>query len=108
MNEMNQSKKRDNSLNVTNDFSLSVTCRRCSVAEQCRSVSHQVTAKGEWTKDLNVFAIACYFLNDPVGDRGRPIRGYRQRIHEILKETSPFELSEQNLCDRARAIILEK
>ena len=108
MNEMNQSKKRDNNLNVTKAFNLSVTCRRCPVADQCKSVSQQVTAKGEWTKDLNVSLTACYFLSDPIDERGRPIRGYRQRIHEILKEASLFEISEQNLCDQARGIILEK
>ena len=35
-----------------------------------------------------------YFLSNPVDDRGRPIKGFRQRMHHIRRERSLFELSE--------------
>ena len=105
---MNQSKKRDNNLNVTQAFRLGVTSTRHPAAEQCRPVSYQVTATGEWTKDLNVAVMEWYFLSNAVDDRGRPKRSCRQRMDDIWKEISLFELSEQNHSDQARTIILEK
>ena len=35
-----------------------------------------------------------YFLSKPVDDRGRRIKGFRQRMHNIWKERSLFEFSE--------------
>ena len=77
---------------------------RCPVVQQRRPGRHPITAKRKWNKELNVAVMECYFLSDPVDINGRPIRGYRQRMHQIWQERGMFTISEQNLCDQARAI----
>jgi len=46
----------------------------------------------------------CYFLSNPLDKNGRPVRGYRQRMHRLWKDSGMFDIREQNLCDQARAI----
>lgn len=46
----------------------------------------------------------CYILSNSVDDRGRSIRGQKQRINHILNERNLFELNEQNFCDQVSAI----
>ena len=46
----------------------------------------------------------CYFRSNPVNENGRPVRGYRQRLHREWKERGLFEATEQRICDQARAI----
>ena len=77
---------------------------RCSVAQQRRPGRYPTTAKKKWTKELNTAVMECYFLSDPVNEDGKPIRGYRQRMHRVWKDRGLLDVSEQNLCDQARAI----
>ena len=77
---------------------------RCPVAQQHRPGRHPTTAKRKWNKELNVAVMECYFLSNPINENGRPVRGYRQRMHRIWRERGLFQISEQNLCDQARCI----
>ena len=55
-----------------------------------------------WTKTLNATVMECYFLSRPVDKDGKPVRGYRRRMHNIWKERYGTEMTEQRLCDQAR------
>ena len=46
----------------------------------------------------------CYYLSKPVDESGRPVRGYRQRVHTVWKERGLPKITEQRLCDQARVI----
>ena len=46
----------------------------------------------------------CYFLSKPTDENGKPIRGNRRRMHNIWKERELPTVTEQRLCDQARAI----
>ena len=46
----------------------------------------------------------CYFLSKPVDENGVPVRGYRKRMHRQWQERGMFQLTEQRLCDQARAM----
>jgi len=68
---------------------------------------HQsATARLNWTKEINRFVMECFYLSRPFDDDddGKPIRGYRQRMHRFWKENCPFDITEQRLSDQARAI----
>ena len=45
-----------------------------------------------------------FFRNKSFDDDSKPIRGYRQRMMQEWKEHGVFEITEQRLCDQARAI----
>ena len=57
-----------------------------------------------WTKTLNTAVMECYFLSRPLDEEGKPVRGYRRRMHNIWKERYRTEITEQLLCDQARMI----
>ena len=38
------------------------------------------------TKTLNTAVMECYFLSRPVVEEGKPVRGYRRRMHNIWKQ----------------------
>ena len=46
----------------------------------------------------------CYFLSRPLEEEGKPVRGYRRRMHNIWKEQYRTEITEQRLCDQAMMI----
>ena len=56
------------------------------------------------TKTLNTAVLECYFLSRSVDEEGKPVRGYRRRMHNIWKERYGTEITEQCLCDQARII----
>ena len=43
-------------------------------------------------------------MNNPVDEKDRPIRGYRQRMHQHWCDKGMFVVKEQKLCDRTRAV----
>ena len=45
----------------------------------------------------------CNFLIWPVDEEGKPIRGYRRRMHNVWKERYGTKITER-LCDQARMI----
>ncbi|XP_011410066.1 PREDICTED: uncharacterized protein LOC105316682 [Amphimedon queenslandica] len=58
-----------------------------------------------WTKAMNVAAMECYDLSNPVDNNGRSVRGYRKRMYESWKvRGGDLGISEQRLCDQVRAI----
>ena len=46
----------------------------------------------------------CYFLSSLVDEEGKPVRGYRRIMYNILKKQYDTEITEQGLCDQARMI----
>ena len=46
----------------------------------------------------------CYFLSRLVEEEGKPVRGYRRRMHNIWNEQCCTEITEQCLRDHARMI----
>ena len=57
-----------------------------------------------WKKTLNTAVMECNFLSRPVDEEGKPIRGYRRRMHNVWKERYGTKITEQCLCDQARMI----
>ena len=57
-----------------------------------------------WTKALNTPVMEGFFLSRPVDEEGKPVRGYRRKMHNICKERYGTEITEQHLCDQARMI----
>ena len=53
---------------------------------------------------MNVAVMECYFLSRPFDEDGRPVRGYRKRMHNIWKERQGLKVTEQRLCDHAMMI----
>ena len=74
------------------------------MGEQCRPGRHQKTARTEWSKEMNVAVMECYFLSRPFDKEGKPIRGFRKRMHNIWKERQGLKVTEQGLCDQVRVI----
>ena len=46
----------------------------------------------------------CFFRGKPFDDDGKSTRGYRKRMMQEWKELGVFEITEQRLCDQARAV----
>ena len=59
---------------------------RCPTGWQGGPGRHPATASLKWNRDMNIAVMECYHLSKPVDGSGRPIRGYRQRIHAVWKE----------------------
>ena len=53
--------------------------------------------------DIEQAPMECYFLSRPVDEEGKPVREYR-RMHNIQKEQSGTEITEQHLCDQVKMI----
>ena len=69
---------------------------RCPVGSQRRRSRHQKTARTEWFKEMNVAVMECYFLSRPFDEEGKPIRGYRKRMHNLWKERQGLKVTEQS------------
>ena len=77
---------------------------RCPTVRQGGPGRYQASAKMKWSKELNVAVMECYFLSKPTDANGRPVRGYRRRMHNFWKERGLPTITEQRLCDQARVI----
>ena len=104
MGTVEENNTQDNSFNDTGGNAEGVSLGRCPVGEQGRPGRHYVSAKVRWTKKMNIDVMECYYRSNPVDENGKPIRGYRRRMFNIWKERGIIELTEQRLCDKARAI----
>ena len=49
-------------------------------------INHNNKERQTLTKTLNTAVMECYFLSRPVDEEGKPVRGYRRRMHNIWKE----------------------
>ena len=67
--------------------------------EQLWPGRNHTTVRMKWTKVINVAAMECYFLSNPVDENDKPVRGYGQRMHMIWNEREMLKCSEQCLCD---------
>ena len=58
------------------------------VNRQMKKISILTTTirKETWTKTLNTAVMECYFLSRPVDEEGKPVKGYRRRMHSIWKD----------------------
>ena len=104
MSVMFTSNNENNGVSGTGTLCEGPSPGRCSPEQQRGPGRHQATAKRKWPRELNRVVMECYFLSNPVDENGKPIRGYRQRMHRAWKEKGMFEIKEQNLCDQARMI----
>ena len=77
---------------------------RCPTVGQGGPGRHPATVRMKWSRDINIAVMECYYLSKPVDESGRPVRGYRQRMHAVWKERGLPKITEQRLCDQARAI----
>ena len=50
---------------------------RLPVGGQHRADRYPTTARKEWTKNVNMIFMECYYRSRPVSETGVPIRGYR-------------------------------
>ena len=88
------------------DWSLIVQQNKssCNCAAEKMSSSRSLQ-RTRWSKDMNVVAMECYYLSNPVDNSGRSVRGYRKRMYESWKSRGgDLGISEQRLCDQVRAI----
>ena len=67
-------------------------------------INYNKKERQTWTKTLNTAVMECYFLSRPVDKEGKPVRGYRRRMHNIWKDQYHTEITEQRLCDQTRMI----
>ena len=77
---------------------------RCSPVRQRGPGRHPVTVRTKWSKEVNKVVMECFFRSKPFDSNGKPIRGYRQRMMREWRERGDFDVTEQRLCDQARAI----
>ena len=94
----------NNGVNETGPYRAGLSPGRFPVGEQHRADRHPATARKEWTKQVNMIVMECYYRSRPVSETGVPIRGYRKRMHSQLKIRGMFECTEQRIGDQARAI----
>ena len=77
---------------------------RCPTVGQGGPGRHQATARMDWSRDINIVVMECYYMSKPVDESGRPVRECRQRMHAVWKERGLPKITEQRLCDQARVI----
>ena len=77
---------------------------RCSLVQQQGPVCHPTTVRTKWSKNVNKIVMECFFRSKPFDDDSKSIRGYRQQMMQEWKGHGVFEITEQRLCDQARAI----
>ena len=104
MSVMNQSNDLDNNVNETGTNCEGLSLGRCPTEEQRGPGRYPTTARTGWSKSMNVAVMECYFLSKPVDEEGKPVRGYRRRMHNIWNERQTLKVTEQRLCDQARII----
>ncbi|XP_068684755.1 uncharacterized protein [Montipora foliosa] len=101
---MSNDKLSDNGVNETGTTSEGVSPGRYSSAQERGTGRYQATARMQWTKQVNIVVMECYYRNRPVDENGIPIRGYRRRMFREWRERGMFESTEQRISDQARAI----
>ena len=102
--EMLNQNSGDNSVNRTGPLRQASSPGRCFLVRQRGPGRHPATVRTKWSKTVNMIVMECFFRSRPFDDEGKPIREYRQRMMQEWKKHGVFEISEQRLCDQARAI----
>ena len=104
MSEMSASNYEGNGVNEIGTLCEDLSPGRCPTVRHGGPGRYQASAKMKWSKELNVAVMECYFLSKPTDANGRPVRGYRRRMHSFWKERGLPTITEQRLCDQARVI----
>ena len=104
MSEMSNQNSENNDVNRAGPVGEVFSPHRCSLVRQRGSGRHPTTVRSSWSKNVNKIVMECFFRIKHFHDDGKPIRGYRQRMMQEWKEHGVFEITEQRLCDQARAI----
>ena len=104
MSEMSNQNSENNGVNRAGPVGEGSSPGRCSLVRQQGPGRHPTTVRTKWSKNVNKIVMECFFRSKPFDDDGKPIRGYRQRMMQEWKEHGVFEITEQRLCDQARAI----
>ena len=98
---MYENTERNSNVNGTGTLCTGVSSGRCPVDEQRRPHRHHATARMRRNREVKVAVMECYVLNKPMDEDGKPLRGYRKRMHAIWKERHQMVVTEQRLCDQA-------
>ena len=104
MSEMSSDITINNGVNGAGTLREGPSPSRCLVGEQRRPSRHQKTARTGWSKEMNIAIMECYFLSRLFDEEGKPIRGFKKRMHNIWKERQGLKVTEQRLCNQARMI----
>ena len=104
MSEMSNQNSKNNSVNRAGPVGEGNSPSRCSVLRQQGAGRHPTTVRTKWSKNVKKIVMECFFRSKSFDDDSKPIRGYRQRMMQEWKEHGVFEITEQRLCDQARAI----
>eukprot|EP00794_Sanderia_malayensis_P014690 gene14690-biopygen11789 len=104
MSEIENESLEINDVNGTGTSGDGPSSGRCPAAQQRRPGRHHLTARKGWGRELSIAVMECCYLSKPINDEGKPIRGYRKRMHAISGERQQLEVTEQRLCDQARMI----
>ena len=94
-------------MNGAGSVSEGLSSGRCSVEQQYRpgrNHPNAVITRMKWIEEVNVAIMEYVYLSKSFTEKGKPIRGYRQRMHRIWKETKLFSVSEKRLGDKGRMI----
>jgi len=94
----------ENGVNRTGPLRAGSSPGRCSLVRQRGPGRHPATVRTKWSKTVNMIVMECFFRSKPFDDEGKQIRGYRQRMMQEWKKHGIVEITEQRLCDQARAI----
>ena len=104
MSEMSNNNFKDNGVNGTGTDSEGASPGRCPSVRQRGPGRHPATVRTKWSKEINKLVMECFYRSKPFDIDGKPIRGYRQRMMHEWRERGRFDITEQRLCDQARAI----
>ena len=100
--EISNQNSENNGVNRARPIGEGTSPSRRSLVRQWGPSRHPTTVRTKWSKNVNKIVINCFFRSKPFDDDGKLIRGYRQQMMQEWKEF--FEITEQRLCEQARAI----
>ena len=104
MSEMSNQNNQNNGVNGAGTLCEGPSPGRCSPVRQRGPGRHPTAVRTKWSKEVNKVVMECFFRSKPFDNNGKPIRGYRQQMISEWRERGEFEVTEQRLCDQARAI----
>ena len=104
MRKVSNQNSENNGINRTGPLGQGSSRGRCSLVRQRGPGRHPAAVRTKCSKNVNKIVMECFFRSKPFDDDDKPIRGYRQRMMQEWKEHGVFEITEQRLCDQARAI----
>ena len=76
----------------------------CFLVKQREFGLHQVAARIKQNKEVTKVVLECFYRSNPFDEEGKPIKGNRQRMFREWRCRGLLELTEQRICDQARAI----